>query len=504
MLLGWGWPGLDWDLHAQKTIGIDNDNSVKPIRKSTKLDPCDASILIIDRDPNQNSGTVMLSTIEDIGLEADYMTFVPLNMSMYNLVFVCLGVFEDNHVLTSSEGQKLAQYLNDGGNLYMEGGDTWFYDPPTTVHSMFNIYGVGDGLADLNVVTGLYGTFAQGMSFSYSGDNSWIDRINAIPPAYELFKNQYPFYITGVAYDAGSYKTIGVSHEFGGFDDGMPPSTKMELMYKYLEFFDVSTSIQSSFYASQTETCISDNVNFFDLSFGNIISWNWAFEGGSPATSTYPNPTVVYNETGWFDVTLIVSDGTDVDSLTIEDYIQVEHPPEIPEKPIGPEYISAFPGEISEYTTYGSSYSTQYNWVLEPEDAGVVSQNGLSCTIDWTDWWEGTANIKVCGVNGCGESDFSEELIISCLITDIAQQDDYSIEVYPNPSGGNFYVNLKQLQRKAVLTILNVFSEEIYSIKLENTPNEKLMLNLSDIAKGVYFIRITTAESDFVKKIIIQ
>ena len=43
--------------------------------------------------------------------------------------------------LAHAEGQALADYLNAGGMIYMEGGDTWYYDDPTPVHAMFNING---------------------------------------------------------------------------------------------------------------------------------------------------------------------------------------------------------------------------------------------------------------------------------------------------------------------------------------------------------------------------
>ena len=53
-------------------------------------------------------------------------------------------------------------------------------------------------------------------------------------------------------------------------------------------------------------------VHFTDNSWGGqIVSWNWEFEGGTPATSTDQNPTVTYNQTGTYSVRLTVtnSDG---------------------------------------------------------------------------------------------------------------------------------------------------------------------------------------------------
>jgi hypothetical protein len=75
------------------------------------------------------------------------------------------------------------------------------------------------------------------MTYAYNGDNSWIDRINPVSPAFMILKNQSPVYGTGVAYDAGTYKTIGTSHEFGGLADGT--WTKEMLMQEYLSFLGI-------------------------------------------------------------------------------------------------------------------------------------------------------------------------------------------------------------------------------------------------------------------------
>jgi len=115
-------------------------------------------VLIIDLDENHNSGPTLLTAMQEIEVTAEYMTSFPSELFMYTSVFVCLGIFSDNHVLTASEGQALADYLNNDGSLYMEGGDTWYYDNQTSVHPMFNIQGLSDGSSDLSNILGQSGT----------------------------------------------------------------------------------------------------------------------------------------------------------------------------------------------------------------------------------------------------------------------------------------------------------------------------------------------------------
>ncbi len=193
-------------------------------------------ILIVDLDGNHNSGSEMQSIIENIDVTSHYFTSFPDNLSLYEVIFVCLGVYKDNHALTQGEGQALKEFLDHGGRLYMEGGDTWYYDDPTPVHAMFKINGVNDGNDDLGLIFGQDGSFAEGLVYPYNGDNSYIDRIEATDNAFELFRNQVPSYCNAIALDQGTYKTVGCSFEFGGLSDNSQ-CTREELMILILEFF---------------------------------------------------------------------------------------------------------------------------------------------------------------------------------------------------------------------------------------------------------------------------
>ncbi|NOX48898.1 MAG: PKD domain-containing protein [Chlorobi bacterium] len=279
-------------------------------------------VCIVDLDANNNSAPAMLDAMSANGVTAEILSSIPDDLELYSSVFLCLGIYADNHVLSSGEGQEFADFLNAGGNLYMEGGDTWYYDSPTPVHPMFNINATEDGTSDLSNVLGEDGTFTEGMSFGYSGDNSYVDHLTATSPAFEILANQSPAYGTGVAYDAGTYKTIGCSHEFGGLDDGT--STKTELMAKYLEFFGIGAeTLTAYFIAEETDVCENEEVQFTDYSLGAVSSWSWEFPGGDPETSTEENPVVTYTTAGTYDVTLTVSDGTNTETFTQEAYITV-------------------------------------------------------------------------------------------------------------------------------------------------------------------------------------
>lgn len=78
-----------------------------------------------------------------------------------------------------------------------------------------------------------------------------------------------------------------------------------------------------NFDATPRVVCANQPVNFQDLS--NVgTEWFWYFGDGS--TSTDQNPIYTYGDTGYFDVTLIVSNYGCTDTLLIPDFIYVRPP----------------------------------------------------------------------------------------------------------------------------------------------------------------------------------
>lgn len=87
----------------------------------------------------------------------------------------------------------------------------------------------------------------------------------------------------------------------------------------------ISSAPVAQFTAEVTSGCAPLVVQYENLSVGEIISYNWIFQGGSPATSTNPNPLVTYNNPGVFDVTLTVTNSVGNDVQFNDNFITV-HP----------------------------------------------------------------------------------------------------------------------------------------------------------------------------------
>jgi len=174
-------------------------------------------------------------------------TYLP-DLSTYHTAFIFLGVHPNNYHLTQADAHFLENILLRGGNIYLEGGDTWFFNESTTLHSYFNIEGISDGSSDLSQIVGGQNTFAEQMTFQYSGESNWIDRLQPIGSAQTLLSNVSPQYSTAIIYeDYTGYKTIGASHELRGLEG---------------EFFDdYLTELISFFDFDSQPICSSGDLN---------------------------------------------------------------------------------------------------------------------------------------------------------------------------------------------------------------------------------------------------
>lgn len=79
----------------------------------------------------------------------------------------------------------------------------------------------------------------------------------------------------------------------------------------------------AEFTSSIQEICAGSTVTFSDVSYNSVSSRTWSFPGGTPNTSTDPNPSVTYTTAGNYAVTLDVTDGTTNLSVTTNDLITV-------------------------------------------------------------------------------------------------------------------------------------------------------------------------------------
>jgi len=564
-------------------------------------------VLVLDLDKNANSGNKIMSAIEDWGIFVEYQQEFPEDLSAYNSIFLCLGTSSQNHTLSNDEAMPLVDFLSQGGNLYIEGADTWYYDQlynPTVLHPMFHISGVVDGYSDLATVNGVEGSFTEGLSYYFSGDNKYIDRLTPIAPAFTIFTNSSPEYANAVAYDAGSYKTIGASFEFGGLSNNAN-STRKELMRRYLEFFGmvpitqipetpsgedtVCSSVSANTYATQevqgalyyiwelnppasgtvegwedtvavqwtegytgdatlrvcgmnksglgpvslsklikrfnppgaTGSLSNDSIcqgdtTYINLLLSGVSPWELVISLGGYEVTMYPNKpnmaAIPLMPTEDLEVQIIsLSDGTGCVTTGFPSALITVFPlPAAPVAPTGPENVYLLSSTESSYTTSGSGSSESYTWELLPEEAGSLgaSEDGMTCTVQWESAFTGQATLKVRGINECGEGELSEAMTITVANAFGVEENEsgVSINVFPNPNSGEFYVELQSDKfHRARLSLFNAMGEKAGE-SLEMEIDRKLILpyHLDDPAGGIYLLRVETDKGISTRKVLVR
>ena len=109
--------------------------------------------------------------------------------------------------------------------------------------------------------------------------------------------------------------TLTVTNEYG-------ESTETKAMY--ITVNDTASAPVADFTASQTTVPVGSSVDFTDLSLNNPTSWEWTFDGASPASSNSQNPTgIQYTSVGTFTVSLTATNDIGSSTETKTDYITV-------------------------------------------------------------------------------------------------------------------------------------------------------------------------------------
>jgi len=80
-------------------------------------------------------------------------------------------------------------------------------------------------------------------------------------------------------------------------------------------------ALKAAFSAAPFEGHAPLAVQFNDESTGSPTSWKWDLQGDGSFNAFVSDPSFTYDEPGFYDVKLFVSDGLASDSLTVFDYI---------------------------------------------------------------------------------------------------------------------------------------------------------------------------------------
>ncbi len=246
----------------------------------------------------------------------------------------------------------------------------------------------------------------------------------------------------------------------------------------------LSSTLSANFSADNTEFCEEGTVQFTDESVGSVISWQWTFENGDPATSPDQNPVVTYNTPGEWDVTLTVSDGSGDNTIEIPDYIIVNANPEVTLTPFETACLNWPAFELTGGMPEGGEYEgtgVSNGW-FDPAVAGVGSHD---ITYTYTD------------ENNCENSAVEPIIVDGC--TSIDETVAGTISIYPNPAKD--VVNINSEYRVNNIKVFNFTGQVIADTEVTNKITQ---INTSQFESGVYLFQIETDKGITSRRIVIE
>jgi PKD repeat protein len=148
-------------------------------------------------------------------------------------------------------------------------------------------------------------------------------------------------YVGGFGYI--SYTNDDLAGQWVGFFDGLPNARVYELEINYVSNTIFACTYGrglwespiyqplapvAAFTADKRQGCQEMTVTFTDQSANTPTSWEWSFQGGSPATSTLQHPTVTFSGSGTYTVQLKSSNATGESTFEALNYITLFDPSE--------------------------------------------------------------------------------------------------------------------------------------------------------------------------------
>ena len=159
-------------------------------------------------------------------------------------------------------------------------------------------------------------------------------------------------------------------------------------------------------------------------------------------------------------------------------------------------------------TAYSSSYTVdyfedaEYFWSIEPEDAAVMTANNNSIELLWNNDFVGkNLLLSAYAKDEDGTSGNIVRKTINFSHVSIDEIESEDISIYPNPADNKINIELHDEQiESAQIEIIDTIGRSIY---INNTSsNNEISIDVSNLSKGIYFIKLNTEDRQYIQKFI--
>lgn len=249
----------------------------------------------------------------------------------------------------------------------------------------------------------------------------------------------------------------------------------------------VSATLDTTAIAAFTSNPNHNVVSFDGSLTTHQDSVSWDFGDGNTSTALMPTHTYNVDSTYIVCLTAYSECGIDVtcDTLEVCDSL-------------GANFTVSVNGFISNFTDMTAGNPTVWFWDFG--DGNTSNQQNPSHTYAN----DSTYLVTLVVQNYCGDFSVYTFNVITVGIDDF--NDNSVISVFPNPSGGEFTLNLANYKSENVtVSVINQIGKVVFNEALNREQqSSNYNLNLTGNAKGVYFLRVSSDKGVITKRIIIK
>lgn len=242
---------------------------------------------------------------------------------------------------------------------------------------------------------------------------------------------------------------------------------------------------------------------------GSCTDWYWEILPATAGTMTQNGPAVEIDWNPDFagDVQIMVA------GINMCGQSEMSPPVNITILPF-PAAATAISGEaeacwldVLTYTTNIINDANTYEWVIIPENAGMITYlNNTECQILWGGY-VGDAIVKVRGINDCGEGEWSPDFVVTVEICPGISEKYLSsdVQILPNPNQGIFNIQINNIDDDDLsIEIFSARGEKIYQSEIIKWDNNSTQVSIQNMASGIYYLKISGNSTLITKKIIIN
>jgi photosystem II stability/assembly factor-like uncharacterized protein len=389
------------------------------------------------------------------------------------------------------------------------------------------------------------------------GGNTWIDKEGNLPdmPIRWCIFNPFDYNQALLATDVGVWSVDDLSSSSPLWEPTVSGLSNVRCdMLKYRDADDLiavatygrglfttdafgSQDPIAQFEANVENACLLDTIVFTDISTHSPTDWTWtitpttfSFVNGTDVNSQ--NPEVIFNNSDIYTIELYTSNLTGNDTETKTNFITIDSSCEYAMTNgslytcdalfYDPGYTDDYPaGQDFVYTIYPSSPNSNVKVQFNSFNVEYDS----NCIYDYLEIYnaENTSSGFIgqyCGTNNPGTitasnplgaltfyfhadggvEEFGWDATVSCedIVTSINENSDNSFRIYPNPANTYVQVESKNLKGESI-KVFDITGKIVKSTIINSYNEELVTIDISDLEKGVYFIKINSSSQKFIK-----